>query len=284
MYVLSKQFIVLPPLKQQASHSATIYTYSVYSHRVFSINVIHREKERERKKGGWLWPNQARQAESQLFSWSHHGSILPKYLLPAFGSSLLPPSQGILLHSTGLFEFLALWTPAALLFNCHYNGHLVNLPELSSVSSIQKYWILRLILRDFFFSIDIEIEIEGFFFQYWYWYWNLYWGISFLVLKLKLISRNFCFQYWNWNWYRKISFLLLKLKLISQNFFSTSIEIEIDIDKLCFSVLVLILISRNFLFHIEIEIDIEEFQFCYWNANGIFKISIAHPWCETSKF
>ena len=59
--------------------------------------------------------------------------FIPTYLQPSAAHCFPLPSQGLLLHSTGLFEFLALRTPAALLFNCHYNGHLVNLPELSSV-------------------------------------------------------------------------------------------------------------------------------------------------------
>ena len=50
MYVLSKQFIVLSPLKLQASHSARFYTYSVYSHSL--LDQYHTQEKRKGEKKG----------------------------------------------------------------------------------------------------------------------------------------------------------------------------------------------------------------------------------------
>ena len=65
MYVLSKQFIVLSPLKLQASHSARFYTYSVYSHSLLDqYHTQEKKKGREKKEDGCDQIRQDRQKAS----------------------------------------------------------------------------------------------------------------------------------------------------------------------------------------------------------------------------
>ena len=65
MYVLSKQFIVLSPLKLQASHSARFYTYSVYSHSLLEqYHTQEKKKGREKREDGCDQIRQDRQKAS----------------------------------------------------------------------------------------------------------------------------------------------------------------------------------------------------------------------------
>ena len=98
MYVLTKQFIVLSPLKLQASHSARFYTYSVYSHSLLDqYHTQEKKKGREKREDGCDQIRQDRQKAAVFLvtSWEYTTKVPTPSLRQLTASPLpgSPPTQ-----------------------------------------------------------------------------------------------------------------------------------------------------------------------------------------------